>query len=64
MTTITIDIETLPDLTPGVREEFIEAARENIKVPSGATKDTLAADLGIFDKEIIKAMSRADLDAG
>lgn len=63
MTTITIDIETLPDLRPGAREKFIEAARENIKVPAGATKETLAADLGITDKEQIKFTPRASLDA-
>lgn len=62
MTTITIDIETLPDLTPGAREKYIEAAKENIKVPSGATKETLAADLGITDKDEIKFTPRASLD--
>jgi hypothetical protein len=63
MTTITIDIETLPDLTPGARDKYIEAARENVKVPSGATKETLAADLGITDKEEIKFTARTTLDA-
>lgn len=62
MTTITIDIETLPDLTPGVREQYIEAARKNFKVPSASTKDTLASELGIFDKDEIKSLSRAMLD--
>lgn len=63
MTTIYIDIETLPDLRPGARQKYIEAARENVKVPSGATKETLAADLGITDKETIKFTARTTLDA-
>lgn len=60
---ITIDIETLPDLRPGAREQFIKDASENIKVPSGATKESLAADLGITDKDEIKFTPRASLDA-
>lgn len=63
MTQIFIDIETLPDLRPGAREKFIEAARENVKVPTGATKETLAADLGITDKDEIKLTARTTLDA-
>lgn len=63
MTIITIDIETLPDLRPGARERYIETARENVKVPAGSTKETLAADLGITDKETIKFTSRSTLDA-
>lgn len=63
MTTVTIDIETLPDLRPGAREKYIEAARENVKVPTGSTKETLAADLGITDKEEIKFTARTTLDA-
>lgn len=63
MTTITIDIETLPDLRPGARERYIEDARENVKVPAGATKETLAADLGITDKDEIKFTARTTLDA-
>lgn len=59
----TIDIETLPDLRPGAREQYIEAARENVKIPTGATKETLAADLGITDKDEIKFTPRASLDA-
>lgn len=63
MTTITIDIETVPDLREGARERYIEAARQNIKVPSGATKESLAADLGITEKDEIKFTPRATLDA-
>jgi hypothetical protein len=63
MQNITFDIETLPDMRPGARERHIEDARVNVKVPSGATKDTLAADLGIHDKETIKFTPRASLDS-
>lgn len=63
MANIFFDIETLPDMRPGAREQFIEAARENIKVPAGSTKESLAADLGITDKDEIKFTPRASLDA-
>lgn len=63
MTAIAIDIESLPDLTPGARDKYIEAARENVKVPAGSTKEMLAADLGITDKDEIKFTARTTLDA-
>lgn len=63
MSIITLDIETLPDLRPGARDEYIRAAAENIRVPASATKESLAADLGITDKEKIKFTPRASLDA-
>jgi len=63
MHSIYIDIETLPDLREGAREQYIEAARGNVKAPSGSTKESLAADLGITDKSDIKFATRASLEA-
>lgn len=60
---IYLDIETLPDMRPGARDEYIKAAAENVRVPAGATKESLAADLGITDKDEIKFTPRASLDA-
>lgn len=63
MPIITIDIETLPDMRLGARDAYIAAAKQDVKVPAGATKESLAADLGITDKEVIKFTPRASLDA-
>lgn len=63
MPIITIDIETLPDMRLGARDAYIAAAKQDIKVPAGATKESLAADLGITDKDTIKFTPRASLDA-
>lgn len=51
---ITIDIETIPGQQPGLRESFLEDARNNIRPPSSKTKDELAAQLGITDAAEIK----------
>jgi len=58
-----IDIETLPDLRPGKREAFIKDAAENVKAPATYTKDQLAADLGITDKDTIKFTGKDSLAA-
>lgn len=63
MSHIFIDIETLPDLRPGAREAFIKAAAENVKAPSTHTKEQLAADLGITDKDEIKFTAKDSLAA-
>lgn len=63
MNHIYLDIETIPDMRPGARDEQIKHAAENIRVPNGATKESLAADLGITDKDEIKFTPRASLDA-
>lgn len=63
MSHIFIDIETLPDLRPGAREAFIKAAAENVKAPSTYTKEQLAADLGITDKDEIKFTAKDSLAA-
>jgi hypothetical protein len=58
MTSITFDIETLPDMRPGKREAFIAASRENFKAPSVLTKEQAAADLGMTDPAEIKFTSK------
>lgn len=63
MSHIFIDIETLPDLRPGAREAFIKAATESVKAPSTYTKEQLAADLGITDKDEIKFTAKDSLAA-
>ena len=57
-----IDIETIPDQTPGALERYIQDAADNVKVPSGYTKALLGADLGMSEKEY-KFISRDDLNA-
>lgn len=63
MSQIFIDIETLPDMRPGKREAFIKDAAENVKAPATHTKEMLAADLGITDKDTIKFTSKDSLAA-
>lgn len=58
MTIITIDIETLPDLRPGAKQAFIDDAAESFKAPSTLTKEQAANELGIYDKEMLKATSK------
>lgn len=60
---ITIDIETLPDLRPGARDAFIEAAKESFKAPSGLTKEQAASDLGFTDAKDIKFTSKDSMIA-
>lgn len=60
---IFIDIETLPDLRDGARDAHIQNARENVTVPTGYTKEQLAADLGITDKDRIKFTAKESLAA-
>lgn len=63
MSQIFIDIETLPDLRPGRRDAFIRDAAENVKAPSTHTKEQLAVELGITDKDTIKFTSKDSLAA-
>lgn len=58
MTTITLDIETLPDMRPGVRESYIEDARNNVRAPSDMTKDQALNELGITDANQRKYTSK------
>lgn len=58
MTTITLDIETLPDMRPGRRDAYIQAARDNFRAPSTLTKEQAAADLGLTDASEIKFTSK------
>ncbi len=63
MSHVFIDIETLPDMREGARAAFIKAAAEDVKVPSGYTKEQMAADLGMTDKDTIKFTSRDSMAA-
>ena len=63
MSHVFIDIETLPDMRDGARQAFIEAAKTDIKAPATHTKEQLAADLGITDKEKIKFTGKDSLAA-
>lgn len=58
MTIITLDIETLPDMRPGKRDAYIQAARDNFKAPSTMTKEQAASDLGLTDASEIKFTSK------
>lgn len=58
MTTIVIDIETLPDMRPGKREAYIQASRDNFRAPSTLTKEQAAIDLGLTDANEIKFTSK------
>ena len=58
MTMIYLDCETLPDLRPGKRDAYIQAARDNFKAPSTLTKEQAAADLGLTDAIEIKFTSK------
>lgn len=42
---IYLDIETLPDQTPGALEAHLKAARESFKAPFGLTKGQMIKDL-------------------
>lgn len=63
MSTIFIDIETLPDMRPGALDAFIKDAAEDVKVPSGYTKEQMAVDLGMTNKDTIKFTSRDSMAA-
>lgn len=58
MTTITLDIESIPDMRPGKREAYIQASRENFRAPSTLTKEQAAIDLGLTDASEIKFTSK------
>ena len=58
MTSIVLDIETLPDMRPGARESFVDAVRADFKAPSTLTKEKAALDLGMDDPEKIKFTSK------
>lgn len=63
MLPIFLDIETLPDLRPGAKDAFLEAAADNFKAPSTLTKEQAAKDLGITDPEKIKFTSKEKMVA-
>lgn len=58
MTTIHLDIETIPDMRPGKREAYIQASRENFRAPSTLTKEQAAIDIGLTDANEIKFTSK------
>lgn len=60
MTVITLDIETLADMRPGAREEFIEASRQDFKAPSDLTKEQALRDLGHDPAGEMKFKSKAE----
>ena len=54
MIDITIDIETIPDQTPGALDQYLANAAENFSAPSTLTKEQAAIDLGMTSKDEIK----------
>jgi hypothetical protein len=60
MTTIYLDLETMPDQRDDARQEFIDHAQDNFKAPSGITKSQMGIDLGIAEKDY-KFISAGDL---
>lgn len=63
MMNITIDIETIPNQTPGALDKFLAEAFDNFKAPSTLTKEQAAAELGITDKDAIKFTSKDSMIA-
>lgn len=63
MIDITIDIETIPDQTPGALDKFLAEAFDNFKAPSTLTKEQAAAELGLTDKDTIKFTSKDSMIA-
>lgn len=55
-----IDIETLPDMTPGELERITEEVKANFKAPAFLTKTQAVKDLGLDAKEA-KFISAADI---
>ena len=55
---LTLDIETLPDQSPGARDTYLADARTNLRVPSTLTKEQAAKDLGLTDASEIKFTSK------
>lgn len=51
MIELTIDLETIPDQTPGALEQFIYEAKANFKAPSSLTKSDAVAALGLTAEE-------------
>ena len=58
MIDITIDIETIPDQTPGALDQYLVNAAENFSAPSTLTKEQAAIDLGMTNKDEIKFTSK------
>lgn len=58
-----IDIETIPDQSPGALDAFITDARESFKAPSSLTKEQAARDLGIDDLKEIKFTAKDEMIA-
>lgn len=50
MLELTIDLETIPDQTPGALEQFIEEAKADFKAPSNMTKGNAIDDLKAIGK--------------
>lgn len=48
---LTIDLETIPDQTPGILEQFIAEAKANFKAPSTLSKGDAVAALGLTPEE-------------
>lgn len=57
-TKLFFDLETIPDMRPGVRERYIADGAANFKAPSALTKEKAAIDLGMTDKDAIKFTSK------
>ncbi len=60
MTTLHLDIETIPDQREGAKERFIKESVDDFKAPSGLTKTIAAKDLGL-DAAEAKFISKDDM---
>lgn len=58
MSTIFLDVETIPDMRPGALDAFIADTMANFKAPSTLTKEQAANDLGMTDPGEIKYTSK------
>lgn len=61
MKLIAMDCETIPSQKPGLYDQYVTEALNNIQPPSSYTKNQLAADLGMYDQSKIKGITRDDL---
>jgi hypothetical protein len=59
VTTITLDIETIPSQNPAVFDRILADLRESFKAPSDMTKERACAELGMTDASEIKFTSKA-----
>lgn len=60
---IYLDIETIPDQSEGALQQHQAAATASFKAPASLTKEQAAADLGMDDRDAIKALSKSDIIA-